>query len=321
MTHRKDRRSPNSPQLAATAPSTEEVAAAFRALVDKRFGSQLRASKALGIPRVTLQRVLAGEQLPGAPLLQALAAAGVDVNALLLAGREPGEPTPFAEPGPPSGRHEESGASPWPALDRSGGWPVETAIVSGVLPLFDVFLPGEPSGYAGRSLGDVAVPEAWARPGSYAVWLGEAKRSKKLIFAEEGLCYPEQRPEVANDVLIVWTGRIPDWVTASPLAGAARRKSVRHTFAGQERIEAYRQESREISAAPVVLYRDVPVLSLVHRGVSYRRENDKTGKDKLYAFAEFRGGASEPDWIKRMPVAGFAVFSLGRFRAGAGRPG
>jgi len=80
-------------------------------------------------------------------------------------------PAPPHAPGPA----ENAKDAAYSRRARSGGWRVETEIVSGVLPLFDTFLPGEPSGYADLARGSVTVPSAWARPGSYAVWLGEVK--------------------------------------------------------------------------------------------------------------------------------------------------
>jgi len=151
--------------------------------------------------------------------------------------------------------------------------------------------------------------------------MGEVKRARQVILAEEGWLYPEQRREVAADVLVVWTGRIPDGITASPLTGATRRVSVRHTFAGQERSEAGGQSAREVSAPPVVFYKDAAALSFVHTGVSYRRRNDESGDDELYQFAELPRGTSAPEGIGDLPVAGFVAISLGRFRAGAGPPG
>ncbi|MFH5806243.1 hypothetical protein [Alienimonas sp. DA493] len=79
---------------AATGPPLPDdslVASALRRLINDRFGGQSAAVRELGIAQGTLSAAMLGKHLPSAKLLQALAAVGCDVTALLRGGRPLGD--------------------------------------------------------------------------------------------------------------------------------------------------------------------------------------------------------------------------------------
>ncbi|MFH5806322.1 helix-turn-helix domain-containing protein [Alienimonas sp. DA493] len=196
------------------------VGETLTALLNEHYSSQSEAAHALGVPRGTLARAMKGDQLPGAPLLQALAVHGFNVSDLLLARQTAASPRPSRYPNPPDlFSHLDT--------DPASTGAASSAAAGTTLPLFSGLLPAGPAEAADRASGAIAVHERWVRSGSYAVWTrGEFPPD---VLLPGGPIALSSVPQLNADYLVVWTRDVPRWISTGSARGTSR-SGPRKTF-------------------------------------------------------------------------------------------
>ncbi|WP_145359674.1 hypothetical protein [Alienimonas californiensis] len=173
----------------------------------------------------------------------------------------------------------------------------------GIVPLFNEFLPGPPLTFAGRAVGAVALPEQWVRDGAYAVWTGrpvggdpEGDGGGARILARD----PRDDSGLDDRTVLVWTGKVPQWIAGPPVAPSGTSVPRRTVLRGEQSLECV--------LPPIVETEYGPALSQVHRPRPATKGTWETG-GPTYARPDDR--SAEGDRGRRLRVLGYAAYVMG----------